>query len=291
MSYHKSVLTREVLEYIAPKDGELYVDCTFGGGGHTRALLEAANCKVIAFDFDIKALEINGPALQEEFKDRLTLVWGNFTSLALQLKKRKITKVNGILADFGTSQYQIMERPGFSFSQQTALDMRMAPGHYKTTASDIVNQATEKELAEIFYTYGEEQKSFKVARALVNYRKEHGSIKTTQQLVDIVHTVIPPYSRPVHSATKVFQALRIFVNNELKNITGLLNQAENILAKDGRLVCISFHSLEDRIVKSFLLNNKHTFEILTPKVVVGKEDEVAENPSARSAKLRAAKKL
>jgi 16S rRNA (cytosine1402-N4)-methyltransferase len=290
-TYHIPVLTKEVIAYLALKPHGVYVDATFGGGGHTRALLQAEpTCKVIAFDWDKQALELNGPPLEEEFGDRLTLIWGNFAQITQLLKKRKIGRVNGILADFGTSQFQLAEREGFSFTIDSPLDMRMSPGHHKTTAYDVVNRAPESELATILYTYGEEERSRAVARAIVASRKEHGPIRTTRQLASVIERVIPPYSRKIHPATKVFQALRIFVNDELNNIKSLLTQAGDVLEDYGRLVCISFHSLEDRLVKQFLREHQDIFTILTRTVVTASEEERAINPSSRSAKLRAAER-
>lgn len=287
---HKSVLTKEVLEYLNPQDDKLYVDCTFGGGGHTRAILEScSNCKVIGLDFDLNAID-NGQVLEEAYPERLTLLWANFTNITKVLNHQKIKKVDGILADFGTSQFQITERPGFSFSKDTPLDMRMSPGHTRVTAAQVLNQATEQELAKIFYDYGQENKAFKIAKAIVKYREEHGQITTTGQLVDIVHSVIPAYSRKINEATKVFQALRIVVNDELNNIKSLLMQSLNLLNPNGRIVCISFHSLEDRIVKQFYKEHKDQLDILTPKVIISTKEELEENPSSRSAKLRAAQR-
>ncbi len=289
--YHKPVLVNEVLTYLSPRPHKVYVDATFGGGGHTRAILEAEpTCRVIAFDWDVKAIELNGPPLQEQFGDRLILQWGNFAHIIPLLKKLKIARVDGILADFGTSQFQITQRAGFSFSADTPLDMRMSPGHYKTTAAEVVNKAPEQELADIFYTLGEEHQSRKIARAIVAYRKEYGPLKTTGQLAELIQKVIPPYSRKIHPATKVFQALRIFVNDELNNIKSLLTQAPDILEDSGRLVCISFHSLEDRIVKQFFKAHSDVFAILTKHIVIASSEELSRNPSARSAKLRAAER-
>lgn len=289
--YHKPVLVNEVLSYLSPRPGCLYVDATFGGGGHTKAILEAEPmCRVIAFDWDIKAIELNGPPLQELFGDRLTLQWGNFAHITPLLKKLKIARIDGILADFGTSQFQIAQRAGFSFSSDTPLDMRMSPGHYKITAAEVVNKAPEQELATIFYTFGEENQSRKIARAIVSYRKEYGPLRTTGELAKLIQKVIPPYSRKIHPATKVFQALRIVVNDELNNIKSLLTQAPDILEDSGRLVCISFHSLEDRIVKQFLKAHTDEFTILTKNVVIASAEELSVNPSARSAKLRAAER-
>ncbi len=290
--YHKSVLINEVIEYLAPEAGGIYVDATFGGGGHTRAILQAQpGCRVIALDVDQKALELNGPPLVQEFPERLQLIWGNFSHLKQLLKKQGVKQVNGILADFGTSQFQISHREGFSFNKDTPLDMRMSPAHTPITAADIVNQASEEELARIFYEFGEEYNSRKIAHAVVAYRRDRGRVVTTGQLADIVKSVIPPYSRHIHPATKVFQALRIVVNDELNAIKSLLAQSSDLLLEKGRLVFISFHSLEDRLVKQFFKNNSHLLRILTPKVVTASDVELAQNPSSRSAKLRAAEKL
>lgn len=289
---HKSVLIQEVIEYLNPKPGGLYVDVTFGGGGHTRAILEAEpQCKIIGLDVDRKAIDINGPTLQDEFPDRVQLIWGNFSQLKNLLKKAGVTHVDGILADFGTSQFQIEHQEGFSFNIDTPLDMRMSAGHGRITAATIVNSADEHELATIFYTYGEENAGRKIAKAIVKYRTENGRIRTTAQLAKIITNIIPPYSRNVHPATKVFQALRIVVNDELNSINALLSQSMTLLNSEGRVVCISFHSLEDRMVKQFFRQHKNIFKILTPKVIVASNEELERNPSSRSAKLRAAEKV
>lgn len=285
---HKTVLTREVLTYLQPKPNGVYVDATFGGGGHTRAILAAEpTCKVIAFDWDKKTLDLNAPAFEEEFGDRIQFIWGNFSHISTLLKKNNVKKIDGILADFGTSQFQITQGEGFSFTVDSPLDMRMSAGHYKVTAQDIVNKASEEELMKIFFDFGEERAARKVAKAIVAARAIK-TIRTTKQLADIVSTVILPFSRTIHPATKVFQALRIVVNDELNNIKSLLTQAEEVLTSEGRLVCISFHSLEDRIVKQYFKTHENIFENLTKKVVSAAEDELTQNPSSRSAKLRAA---
>jgi 16S rRNA (cytosine1402-N4)-methyltransferase len=290
--YHIPVLVEEVLEYLAPKPGGVYVDATFGGGGHTRAILKhAPKVRVIAMDWDLNALETNGAALQEEFSDRLTLVWGNFALIDKKLKKLGIEKVDGILADFGTSQYQIFERPGFSFASDTILDMRMSPGHQKTTAAMVVNKATETELIKIFQEFGEEPKARAIARVLVEERKKK-AINTTAQLAKLIERVLGlKREKKIHPATKVFQALRIYVNRELDNISAFLPAALRVLKPEGRMVCISFHSLEDRLVKQFFKDESSKpdaqVEILTKKAVVASDKELAENPAARSAKLRA----
>ncbi len=286
--YHIPVLVAEVLHYLEPKSQGVYIDATFGGGGHTTAILESnPTCRVLAFDWDKKAIELNAPALEMRYGDRLQVHWGSFVHLRNNLKKMGIKKVDGILADFGTSQYQIFEEEGFSFSVDSPLDMRMSPAHTATTAYDVINKASEKELAEIFFTLGGEQSSRKVARFIVTERSRT-PIVSTGQLAALVMKVIPRYSRTVHPATKVFQALRIFINDELNNIKSFLSQSIELLNPTGRIVCISFHSGEDRIVKQFFKEHQDTLSILTKKVVTASPEEASSNPSSRSAKLRAA---
>lgn len=289
-TYHKSVLVDEVLEYLSPKPGGVYVDATFGGGGHTRAILEyEPECSVIGMDWDMVALEKNGEPLQEEFPDRLTLVWGNFADIVRKLKKQGITKIDGVLADFGTSQFQLFERAGFSFHHDTPLDMRMSPAHQKATAAEIINKATPEKLIEIFKEYGQEPFARKIVRAIVAERSNK-HFQTTGQLAKLVESVVGKSKKRIHPATRVFQALRIFVNDELHNIDSFLKGSLKVLAPHGRIVCISFHSLEDRIVKQFFkeYSSKGELNILTPKVIIPTAQEVEKNPSSRSSKLRAA---
>lgn len=287
---HKPVLVTEVLQYLDPQPGKTYLDVTFGSGGHTRAILDKEpTCNVIAMDWDESTLERFGQELQDVYGDRLRLVWGNFALLYRILKREGIDKVDGILADFGTSQVQIFERPGLSMFKDAALDMRMSPSHQKETAADIINTATEKELADIFFTFGEERYSRRIARAIVEKRVQ-GKIETTKELVGIVNAAVPSSPGLIHKATRVFQALRIYVNRELHNIRAFLPVALQALNKGGRIVCISFHSLEDRLVKQYFKEQGDlgTVKVLTPKVVVATSEEVCINPSSRSAKLRAA---
>lgn len=293
-TYHKPVLVDEVITYLAPKPHGTYIDVTFGGGGHTRAILTAEpTAKVIAIDWDETALSMNAAPLEQEFGNRFMKIWGNFAQLPELLKKNKIGPVDGILADFGTSQFQLKEQEGFSFASDTWLDMRMAPSFFKITAYDIVNKSSEKELETIFREYGEEIFARRIARAIVEERRKK-PIKTTAQLANIVVGVVPHKTghnkgrHRIHPATRVFQALRIVVNEELENIQALLQNSLKVLKPGGRIVCISFHSLEDRIVKHFFKTHQDTFEILTPKIVVPTEEECYRNPSARSSKLRAA---
>jgi len=281
--YHKPVLIAEVINYLQHGKGGVYVDATFGGGGHTRALLEAdQTCTVIAYDWDECALQMNGVALQELYPDRLQLVWGNFSRLRHHLKKLGIQKVDGILADFGTSQYQIHHQEGFSFRESSPLDMRMSKGHFETTAADVVNRSSEKELARILYEYGEERHAARIVREIIASRP----LATTKELADAVVRAVPVGKSRIHPATKTFQALRMVVNQELENIHAFLLQGADVVRSGGRLVCISFHSLEDRLVKHYLRDHQDEWETVTKRVVIASDEEMAENPSSRSAKLR-----
>jgi 16S rRNA (cytosine1402-N4)-methyltransferase len=291
MTYHKSVLVNEVIEGLRVKPNGVYIDVTFGGGGHTRAILNAEpTCKVIALDWDQTAIEQNAPKIEEEFGSRVKVVWGSFTKLYHIMKKEKIDKVDGILADFGTSQHQIFHRQGFSFTQDTELDMRMSPAYQQLTAAQILNTFSEKDLATIFFEFGEEPKSRDIARAIVERRKIR-PFRMTLDLADLVAQEVR-YKKPsmVHPATRVFQALRIYVNKELENIEIFLEAAINLLAPEGRIVCISFHSLEDRIVKTIFRHHQDKLDIITKKPITATQEELDQNPSARSAKLRVAEK-
>ncbi len=290
---HKPVLVKEVLEYLCVKPQAVYLDVTFGAGGHTRAILEQnQTCRVIAFDWDAKSLEAFGAPLKEEFGDRLELVWGNFSLLYKLLKKYDIDHVDGILADFGTSQVQIAQTPGISLFRDTPLDMRLSAAHHQVTAAEILNKASEQKLEQIFFQLGGEPRGRQIARAIVRARAAK-KFTTTGQLVNLIETIIPNRGkRSIHPATKVFQALRIYVNHELDNIQAFLPAAVRALAPGGRLVCISFHSLEDRLVKHFFAEQeqKGMLELVTKKAVMATEEELAQNSSARSAKLRAAQR-
>jgi len=289
--WHKPVLVDEVLKYLDPQSGKVYLDVTFGSGGHSQAILEREpNCSIIAMDWDAESLNTYAPLLQQKFGNRVRVVWGNFAHIYRLLKKIGINKVDGILADFGTSYMQIKQRSGFSIYLDTPLDMRMSPSHQKLTAAQVVNTCSQEKLQEIFWQLGEEKQAKKIARIIVKRRREK-LIKTTQDLANIIERIIPArMRRKIHPATKVFQALRMYVNQELDNISAFLSASLTILNPTGRIVCISFHSLEDRLVKQFFKEheNEGHIRILTKRVVVPTQKEVAVNPSARSAKLRAA---
>jgi 16S rRNA (cytosine1402-N4)-methyltransferase len=285
---HKPVLMDEVLTYMDPKPGKMYLDCTFGSGGHTRALLEAEPaCTVVALDWDSNALDTFAPPLKEEFADRFMPLWGNLGNLYPVLKKAGYTKFDGILADFGTSQVQIFQKAGFSVYKDTSLDMRMSPAHYRVTASHVINTFEERALRELFYQLGEEKHSKKIAYLIVQERALR-PIETTLHLAQLIENHIPR-SGKIHPATRVFQALRMFVNQELENINSFLSAAPALLNPGGRLVCIAFHSLEDRIVKQTMrtMVERGLVDLLTKKVVIATDEEIHRNPSSRSAKLRA----
>jgi 16S rRNA (cytosine1402-N4)-methyltransferase len=291
---HKPVLVNEVLEHLDLRPAGVYLDVTFGSGGHTRAILtREPTCKVIAMDWDMEALERFGNPLVDEFGDRLRLVWGNFSLLYKILKKERIHEVDGILADFGTSQVQIVERAGFSVYRDTDLDMRMSPAHQQVTAAGVLATASEEKLRQLFWQLGEERYAKQIARAIVEERIKK-RIETTMQLADLIAGVVPHNAgQRIHPATKVFQALRMYVNKELANIESLLAVSLRIVNVGGRIVCISFHSLEDRIVKRFFQDHETQGElsIVTPHAITASTTELMTNPSARSAKLRAAQKV
>ena len=292
MNQHKPVLMQEVLHHLDLKPNGIYIDVTLGGGGHTRMILDAEpTCKVIGLDWDKTVLETTGKALEAEYPGRFTPVWGNFSKIALLMERQGISQVDGILADFGTSQIQIGNTPGLSVYRDAFLDMRMSTAHFQETAYDVVNGYSEKNLADILFHLGGERHSRSIARACVEQRKKN-KIKTTQDLVDVVLSALTIKKKSkIHPATRTFQALRIYVNKELDNIKSFLKNSLALLKNKGRIVCISFHSLEDGIVKHFFReaarNSSPAVHILTKKVCTATEEELHENKSSRSAKLRA----
>jgi len=216
----------------------------------------------------------------------------NFALLSRLLKKEGISSVDGICADFGTSQFQIHHKEGFSFQSSSPLDMRMSLAHQRLTAAQIINRASEKDLADIFFSLGGERYSRQIAHAIVQRRKE-ALLKTTADLAGLIEKVVPKHAQrtqKIHPATRVFQALRIYVNKELENIKSFLSAGLRVLSSGGRIVCISFHSLEDRLVKNFFKDHQDELTIITKKPVTASEEELMANPSSRSAKLRAAEK-
>lgn len=298
---HIPVLGPEAVGFLDVRDGGTYVDATFGAGGYTRLMLASANCTVIGIDRDRNAIA-GGFSLVEESDGRLTLVEGRFSEIADIIAAEGHSQVDGIVMDIGVSSMQLDEAArGFSFRLDGPLDMRM--GRDGPSAADIVAHADESDLANIIYQLGEERHSRRVARAIVEARRE-APITTTKQLADIVARVVRSRPGDINPATRTFQALRIFVNEELDELTTALAAAERVLKPHGRLAVVSFHSLEDRIVKTFLSQRSETrggsrhqpevvrlapsFELLTRKAVTADDAEIAANPRARSAKLRAA---
>jgi len=281
----------EVLEHLTPQRGGLFVDCTVGLGGHTRALLDAGATRVIGFDRDGQALAIARDRLAP-YGDRLSLEHGDYRGLEPALDARGVTAVDGILADLGVSSMQLdAEGRGFSFRRDEPLDMRMDTSAGRT-AAEALRGVEEKTLADLVYEFGEERHSRRIARAIVAARGDR-PIETTGQLADIVRRAVPRkgYTR-IDPATRTFQAIRIWVNRELEGLDGFLGGAARRLAPGGRLVVITFHSLEDRIVKHTFraLQAEGTIAIRTKRPLVPGEAEVAKNPRARSAKLRAAER-
>ena len=291
---HAPVLTAEVLQYLRAERGGLYIDCTVGLGGHARALLEAGATRVIGLDRDLQALSVARTTLAP-WAERVELVHADYRDLDHVLDQRGIRLVDGALADLGVSSLQF-DTPGrgFSFQRDEPLDMRMdASGG--DTAADVVARSSERELADGIFAYGEERFSRRIARAIVAARREQ-PIETTGRLAAIVRRALPRrgYMR-IDPATRTFQALRIWVNRELEGLDRFLEAAVRRLNAGARLVVITFHSLEDRIVKHTLRalaqRQDATANVLTKKPIVPSAEEVRRNPRARSAKLRVAERL
>ena len=290
---HEPVMVAEVLEHLAPSRGGVFVDCTLGLGGHSRALLEGGASKLIGVDRDPAALELARAALSE-FGDRVELVHSDYRRIDELLDARGLTEVDGVLADLGVSSMQL-DAPGrgFSFRRDEPLDMRMDTTA-GPTAAEAIRDADEQTLADVIYEFGEERHARRIARSLMEHKKR-APIETTGQFADIVRRAIPRkgYMR-IDPATRTFQAIRIWVNRELEGLDAFLLHAARRLSPGGRLAVITFHSLEDRIVKHTLRSLQAAGEIgltvRTKRPVVPTEVEVERNPRARSAKLRAAER-
>lgn len=288
---HTSVLLHECMQYLVPQSGKTYVDGTLGLGGHTERILQlsAPDGNVIAFDWDEDAIVKATDRLQS-FGDRLQVQRRNFAEISHGLDNLGIEQIDGMMIDIGLSSLQLdMGNRGFSFQQDEVLDMRM-DSRREVTAGSLLQTATEEQLADIFFYYGEERQARPIAAAIVTARKTE-KIETTKQLVRIVARAVPKRFHPkrIHVATKVFQALRIAVNTELENLGTILDEGVKYLKPGARFCVISFHSLEDRIVKRKFRNNDSLI-VLTGKPVLPSEEEVAANPRSRSARLRVAEK-
>jgi 16S rRNA (cytosine1402-N4)-methyltransferase len=291
---HLPVMTAEVLQYLRPEQGGLFVDCTVGLGGHSRALLEAGATQIVGLDRDLDALARAAETLAP-WSDRVDLVHADYRSIGDVLDARQIASVDGALADLGVSSMQF-DAPGrgFSFQRDEPLDMRMDRSQGET-AADFVARASEVELADTIFQYGEERFSRRIARAIVQTRRDT-PVTTTAQLATIVRRAIPRrgYLR-IDPATRTFQALRIWVNRELDGLDRFLEAAASRLRAGARLAVITFHSLEDRIVKHTLRALEHRdaslVKVLTKRPLIPADDEVQRNPRARSAKLRVAERM
>ena len=287
--YHLPVMLNEIDQYLITKDTGYYVDCTFGGGGHSLYLLNKYNgIKIIAFEQDTDSLKRfnENPELQK-FKDRIIFCHDNFRNIEKNLNKLNIPKVNGLLADLGVSSKQLDDKTrGFSFNSDDVLDMRMNK-EQELTAYTVVNTFSKENLQDIFFKYGEESFSKQIAQKIVEERVK-GNIKTCNQLKDIVCKVKWAKGK-INPATKIFQALRIYVNDELGSLQEMLNSISNVLDTGARAAILTYHSLEDRIVKQTFKDAKN-LKIINKKVIIATEKEMKENPRSRSAKLRVVEK-
>lgn len=307
---HRPVLLRETIELLAAERGGLFVDCTVGLGGHSEAILQASrDAQVLGIDRDDEALELARKRLAR-FGSRFRAVHADFRDITRVLAIAEVKQVRGILADLGVSSLQL-DSPsrGFSFRHDAPLDMRMDASAGVETAAELLGRLSEVEIAQIIFEYGEERRSRRIARWIVERRERGEPITTTHNLAGLVERAVGPgKQRRIHPATRTFQALRIAVNSELENLDRFVTDAVDLLEPDGRLAVISFHSLEDRIIKRTLwklsgrcqcpprlprcmCDAQKAVEILTRRPISPAEEEVADNPRARSAKLRACKKL
>ena len=304
---HVPVMLRQVMQTLAPEPGRVYLDGTFGGGGYATAILESCSCTLWAIDRDPDAIA-RGAALAARHPGRLHLVHGDFGAMLALLGQHGVTALDGVVLDLGLSSFQIDDAArGFSFREDGPLDMRMARSG--PTAADLVADLSETDLADVIYQFGEERLSRRIAKAIVRARAL-APIDTTARLADIIRAVVPRDKSGIDPATRSFQALRIQVNDELGQIERALRQAAAMLRPGGRLVVVSFHSLEDRLVKRFMIEatgrmpapSRHDprglvareaagFQMLTPKALRPDTREVSENPRARSARLRAIERI
>jgi 16S rRNA (cytosine1402-N4)-methyltransferase len=303
---HRPVLLRETIELLAPERGGLFVDCTLGLGGHSEAILQAsAETTVLGIDRDDEALGLAKTRLAR-FGSRFSHVHADFRHITRVLAKAKVKSARGILADLGVSSWQL-DSPsrGFSFQHDAPLDMRMDATGDTETAAELLGRLSEVEIARIIFEYGEERRSRRIARLIVEKRKRAEAIRTTRDLAELVlRAVGPSKQRRIHPATRTFQALRIAVNRELEGLDQFLADAVDSLEPEGRLAVISFHSLEDRIIKRTLLRlsgrcqcppraptcmcgARKAVDLLTRRPITPDANELAGNPRARSAKLRA----
>lgn len=282
---HTPVMAKEVLHYLDPKPNENFIDATLGLGGHARKILDktAPNGKLLGIEQNKEGLDEACKNLQK-YKNRIVAVCDNFLNLDKIIRSKHFSRVSGIIFDLGVASWQIEDSGiGIAFSKNFSLDMRLGD-YYSTTAADILNNYTPKELANLFYELGDFRHSHQIAKKIVEKRREK-KIRTSFDFIEAIGIKNPKVLAPI------FQALRIEVNHELENLNSALPQALNILAPNGRIVAISYHSGEDRIVKNFMRSNKGDLKILTKKPIIPDFEEIKLNSRARSAKLRAGEKV
>ena len=294
---HFPVMVNEVVSFLEPKKEKIYLDCTFGQGGYSRKILESAECKVCAIDRDISSQKY-AKILSQKFNARFTFNNTKFSDLHFFLHKKNIKAIDGMVLDLGVSNTQLNDpHRGFSFNYNGPLDMRMDKINTKLTAETIINEYDEKELSDIFFYYGEERNSRKIAKSIVEFRKKR-KIDSTKMLSDIIQKINKYKFK--HPATRVFQALRIVINEELNELEEALKISLEILTKNSRIVIVAFHSLEDKIIKNFFKKNgyknfnddkKNVFRIITKKPITPSSEEIKINPRSKSAKLRVAEKI
>ena len=286
---HTPVLLNEVLQYLDPKPGENFIDCTVGEAGHALAILKmtAPNGKVLGIDRDADMVE------RLRASSKLLAHHGNFSEIGEIAKSYNFTPIHGILFDFGLSSWQLEESgAGFSFQNIEPLDMRFDRTENSQTAASIVNGWPQEAIFRVLHELGEERYARRIAKEIVASRKKQ-RIETTDQLVAIISKAVPRKQKGIHFATRTFQALRVAVNSELENVEKGLTEAINLLSSGGKIAAVSFHSLEDRRVKQAFVegSSKGLLEIITKKPITPSPEEVRENPRARSAKLRVAERL
>ena len=278
----------EILTYLAPEKFKTYVDCTFGQGGYSKKILENADCNIVAIDRDKDAIEY-ADLLEKKYPKNFIFSVDNFSRLDHVLKKNDVKKVDGLIFDLGISNTQLNNPSrGFSFSNNGPLDMRMDIENQDLTAQKIINGFDQHNLSDIFYYYGEEKNSKQIAKKIIEFRKKK-VISTTSELVELIKKV--NIYKKKHPATRVFQALRIYVNDELNELDITLKKSLLFLKKNGKIITVAFHSLEDKVIKNFFLKNKEFLKILTKKPITPNEKEIKNNPRSRSARMRVAEVL
>jgi len=283
---HKPVLINEVIESIEPADDKIYFDATFGNGGYSKKILSSSNCKVIAIDRD-PSVSSKAKEFEEKYKDRFKFIESRFSQIKKVMEELEREKVNCFLFDIGVSSMQLDNaNRGFSFMKDGPLDMRMS--NTGKTAGELINTIDQDELADILFHYGDERNSRRIARSIINYRNKK-EIKSTLELADIIKKNNTNFKSKINPATKTFQALRMFINNELEELHSGLNQALNLLSIAGKICVVTFHSLEDRMVKNF--SKALGSSVKVEKVIKPSDDEVRLNPRSRSAKLRLIQKI